>query len=349
MGSLKDRIAGAEQAAATEESPIASLFKNSQPTTPKAQVPTTGAQSGFGKTQFVDLPVDILDEMPQRFRISEDQVENLTEDIRLHGIIHRIIVRPHPERPGRYQIIAGRHRRRGAIGAGYRMVPCEIRELDDTEARLLMISSNLQQRDNLLPSEKAWAYREQMELLAHQGKRTNFEKLQNGFEALGENEKGTSGNVCQKWARDEIAAGTKDSARTVQNYIRLTYLLPELLEAVDAGKLGIVVGVTLSYLSADNQRVIYQYFFEDHKQTINSNLADALRIAGEKEPVTEELIARILSPVVKSKPLRKVNVNMKPIRSFFPIEATPKEIEKQIIEILTEYFKAHPKGMGVEK
>lgn len=341
MGSLKDRIAGAEQAAATEGSPIASLFKNSQPTTPKAPVPTTGAQSGFGKTQFVDLPVDILDEMPQRFRISEDQVENLTEDIRLHGIIHRIIVRPHPERPGRYQIIAGRHRRRGAIGAGYRMVPCEIRELDDTEARLLMISSNLQQRDNLLPSEKAWAYREQMELLAHQGKRTDFEKLQNGSEALGKNGKQTSCNDCTKLRSDEtVAAGTKDSARTVQNYIRLTYLLPELLEAVDAGKLGIVVGVTLSYLLADNQRVIYQYFFEDHKQTINSNLADALRIAGEKEPVTEELIARILSPAVKPKP-RKVTIKMRPIQNFFP-GASPKEIEKQIIEILTEYFKRNP-------
>lgn len=332
---LKDRIAGAEETAGVEESLIAALFKNAGQTKPSLD-----SQQQPGSARFVDLPVDILDEMPQRFRISEDQVENLTEDIRLHGIIHRIIVRPHPERPGRYQIIAGRHRRRGAIGAGYRMVPCEIRELDDTEARLLMISSNLQQRDNLLPSEKAWAYREQMELLAHQGKKTNFEKSQNDPESLGEKEDGTSGNVCQKWARDEIAAGTKDSARTVQNYIRLTYLRPELLEAVDTGKLGIVVGVTLSYLSDNDQTVVYQYFFEDHKQTINSNLADALRIAGEKEPVTEELIVRILSPAVK--PLRKVSVPMKKLRSYFPAEATPKEIEKQIVEILTEYFSRHP-------
>lgn len=338
MGSLKDRIAGAEQAAATEESPIAAMFNNSQPTTPKAPVPTTGAQSGFGNTQFVDLPVDILDEMPQRFRISEDQVENLTEDIRLHGIIHRIIVRPHPERPGRYQIVAGRHRRRGAIGAGYRMVPCEIRNLDDTEARLLMISSNLQQRDNLLPSEKAWAYREQMELLARQGKRTDIEKFKKGPETLGQKEDETCGNVCHK-SRDEIAAGTKDSARTVQNYIRLTYLLPELLEAVDAENLGIVAGVTLSYLSQDNQAVVYQYFFVDHKQKIGNSIADSLCSAAEKESITEELIAQLLSPAVKAKPIRKVSVPMKRLRSYFPAEASAKEIEKQIIEILTEYFR----------
>lgn len=336
MSTLKDRINGAEQAAATEKSPIAALFH------PQAVIPTeTPASASSQRADLLDLPVDLMDEMEQPFRIySGKKMEQMRESIAAHGIIQRVVVWENPERPGRYEIISGRHRRRGAILAGYTMVPSEIRHVDAAEARLQMLATNLDQRDELLPSEKAWAYREQMELLAHQGKRTDIEQFENASETLGENEEQTSGNDCQKWARDEIAAGSKDSARTIQNYIRLTYLTPELLEAVDAEKLGIVVGVTLSHLSADNQAAVYQYFFVDHKQAISSNLADTLRSAGEKGVLTEQMIQELLSPAKKApKPLRKVSVPMKKIRDYFPAEATPKEIEKQIIEILTEYFK----------
>ena len=129
-----------------------------------------------------------------------------------------------------------------------------------------------------------------------------------------------------------------ESGRQVQRYIRLTYLMPELLEAVDVGTLGFGVGVTLSYLPLESQRVIYNYFFVEHREKISGNLADALRFAGEKAPITEELITHILSPDVKSKPIRKVSVPMKKIREYFPPEATPKEIEKQIVAIVAEYF-----------
>lgn len=318
---LKDRIAGAEISAATEKSPIAALFDNHQG---MMATPSTGEiHSSEQNPQFLDLPVGILDEMEQPFRLySDKKMEQMRDSIIAHGIIQRLIVRPNPEKPGRYQIISGRNRRRGAIMAGYTMVPCEIRELDDDEARLLMVACNLEQREELSLYEKTWAYRIRLEALAHQGKRT-------------------SGQIDPKLRSNEVLAKESDeSVSTIQRYIRLTYLLPELFNTVDNGNLGFGAGVTLSYLSTESQAVVYQYFFVDHKQKIGGDLADALRFAGEKGPITEELISRLLSPAVKAKPkpLRKVAVNMKPIRSFFPDEATPKEIEKKIIEILTEYF-----------
>lgn len=319
--SLKDRIAGAEHDAVVEESPIAALFRNAQAgetTTPQTALVTQPRSS----PQLRDLPANALDEMGQPFRLySEKKLEEMKESIIAHGIIQRIIVRPSPDTPGRYQIISGRNRRRAAILAGYIMVPCEIRDLDDDEACLQMVETNLRQRDELLPSEKAWAYRIRLESLVHQGKRT-------------------SAQIEQKLSVEVVAEDTDDSRPQVQRYIRLTYLTPELLEAVDNDALGFGAGVSLSYLSEESQIAVYEYFFMSHKQKISGALAETLRAAGEKDELTIDLIAAILSPTVK-KPvkLNKVSVPMKPLRQFWPAETPAKEIEKQIIEIVTEYFK----------
>lgn len=330
MNTLKSRITGAEQTADLEESPIAALFKRTQqaaepqpedkPPAPAAPIHTSSS------SRIADLPVDILDDMEQPFRrYSDKKMVAFTEDIRKRGIIHRIVVRPHPEQPGRYQIISGRHRRQGAKLAGYVQVPCEIRELDDTEARLQMISANLEQRDELLPSEKAWAYREQMELLRRKA----------GRPAKG-NSPQTAGNF---ETADKLGAEAGESGDTVYRYVRLTYLTPELLEAVDAGNLGFGVGVTLSYLSRENQEAVYDYFFVTHKLSINGALADTLRASDEKGvTLTAERLAVILAPAVPVKRFNKVSVPMKQLRSYFPAEATPKEVEKRIVEIVRKYF-----------
>lgn len=316
---LKDRILEAETAAATEESPLAALFRNAKPL---GMEPAPSSPAAPQPPRLLELPADALDEMEQPFRLySEAKMENMRQSISIHGVIQRILVRPYPEGSGRYQIISGRNRRRAAMLAGYTMVPCEVRLLDDDEARLQMVATNLEQREELLPSEKAWAYRIQLETLAHQGKRTSpqFAAKLRSDDKLGE-ETGISGD-------------------TIQRYIRLTYLSPELLEAVDNGTLGFGAGAALSYLTQESQAAVYQYFFADHKQKISGDLADQLRAAGERGTITAELIQDILSPnVKKAKPLRKVAVNMKPLRRFFRPEATPQEIEKQIVEILTAYF-----------
>lgn len=324
--SLKDRIAGAEHDAVTEESPIAAIFQSAQvaaqskePKQAINQASTVTQSQAY--PQLRDLPADALDEMEQPFRLySEKKLEEMKESIIAHGIIQRIIVRPSPDTPGHYQIISGRNRRRAAMRAGYTMVPCEIRDLDDDEARLQMVTTNLDQRDELLPSEKAWAYRIRLEALVHQGKRTSRQ------------------TVAKLKSADEVSED--ESGRQVQRYIRLTYLTPELLDAVDNDTLGFGAGVSLSYLSEKSQEAVYNYFFLEHKQKISGDLAESLRAAGEKEELTPERILVILSPAVK-KPVKinKVSVPMKPLRQFWPAETPAKEIEKQIIEIVTEYFK----------
>lgn len=352
MSGLKDKILQAEENAALEKSPIAALFTQSQP----MGAPPSAPVAAPGQSQFRDLPADALEEMEQPFQIHDDYVEELKKSITERGVIVRIIVRPHPDKPGIYQIIDGRHRRRAAMEKGYTLLPCEIRQLDDVQAELLTIETTLQQRPGLLPSEKAKAYKKQLELLSHQGKRTSAqieqksdsENNENGLEPLGQKEYQTSRqNVGKLESADSV--DDDKSGRQVQRYIRLTYLMRELLEAVDTGNLGVGAGVSLSYLSTKDQEVVYQYFFVDHRQKIGGNLADALRFSGEKAPLSEEKIKVILSPAVKAKPIRKVSVQMKPLRKFFPAEATPAEIEKKIIQILTEYFDVHPLEEGAQK
>lgn len=321
---LKDRIAGAERAAVEEENPIAALFRNPVATSEKL---TEQSQT---YPQFREVPIELMDEMEQPFRLYDGtaEMESLIEKIREQGIVERLIVRPSPTTAGRYQIIAGRHRRRAAKQLGYTSVPCEIRNLTDDEATLQMIATNVDRREKLLPSEKAWAYRMRLEALVHQGKRT-CTQIEYKLKSV-----------------DLVAEGTDDSREKVRRYIRLTYLLPELLEMVDQERLGFGAGVSLSYLSEQSQRVVYHYFFEvNSKLKISGVTAEALRVAGEHEELTDELIRSTLFPESKKeKPLKKVSVQMKPLRKFFPAELPPKEIEKQIIEIVTAYFERQGKG-----
>lgn len=317
MATLKDRISNAEHDALSEESPIAALFRpKGVETAAEVDVP-----SAVGKQdELRELPVDALDEMEQPFRLySDDAMEEMRKSIVAHGIIQRIIVRPSPDTPGRWQIISGRNRRRGAKLAGYTMVPCEIRNLTDDEAKLQMVETNLRQREELLPSEKAWAYRIRLEALAHQGKRT-------------------SDQIGQKLSVEAVADDTGDSKTQVQRYIRLTYLIQDLLDAVDDKSLGVSAGYDLSFLSLESQDAVYQYFFVNNKKTISGTLAGILREKGEKAPLTIERIEALLAPSSAPKKLKKVSVPMKPLRKFFPVEATQKEIEEKIVEIVTAYF-----------
>lgn len=315
---LKERIAGAERAAETEESPIAGLFRSREKLeaatpTPQEQKQTSSVQVGV--SEFRDIPADQMEEMEQPFRINDDYVQEMQESIIEQGVIQRIIVRPHPDKTGMYQIIDGRHRRRGAIQAGYTLLPCEIRQLDDDQAVLTVIETTLRQRPKLLPSEKAKAYRKQLEVLSHQGKRTSAQSE-------------------QKLSIEAVAEGTDDSRANVQRYIRLTYLIPELLDAVDAGKLGFGVGVTLSYLSKVNQESVYDYFLGNNI-AITGTLADTLRAQDEKGVgLTPDKLREITAPAVAPKKLRKVSVPMKSLRKYFRDDATEKEIQEEIVELV---------------
>lgn len=275
-------------------------------------VPATVQPSGL--TQVLDSALSDFPQQPFKAYTSE-QMEMLRESIIQHGILTPLLVRPWQ---GGYQIISGHNRRAAARQAGYTSFPCVVRELTDDDALIAVIETNLRQREGLLPSEKAWAYRMKLEAIKRQGERTDL----------------TSGQSDQKWSRDEMAEGLNDSSKQIQRYIRLTYLDPILLEAVDNQRLGLGVGGTLSYLSTKTQVDVYN-FFTEHKHKIDQRLADTLRATPE-EDLTPDKLASFLFPEVKK--LKRVSVTMKPIRRFFPADATPKEIEKQIIEILAAHF-----------
>lgn len=315
---LKDRIAGAELAAETEESPIAGLFRPHEKLEAAAPTPQEQKQTGsiqVGASEFRDIPADQMEEMEQPFQINNDYIQELEESITERGVIQRIIVRPHPSKPGMYQIIDGRHRRRAAMRVGYTLLPSEIRQLDDDQAVLTVIETTLRQRPKLLPSEKAKAYKIQLEALSHQGKRTSAQSE-------------------QKLSVEAVAEGTDDSRANVQRYIRLTYLIPELLDAVDAGKVGFGVGVTLSYLSQMNQESVYDYFLGNNI-AITGALADTLRAQDEKGiGLTPDKLREITAPAVAPKKLRKVSVPMKSLRKYFREEATEKEIQEEIVELV---------------
>lgn len=308
---------------------LAQLFRSaSSVTKPESTSTTTSSHPGTKleepNTAIQDIAVDLLTEMKQPFPLyNEEEIESLAKSIRSQGVLQRILVRPMEN--GTYQIISGRHRRRGAIQAGLDTVPCEVHPMSDEAAREAMLETNLHQRENLPISAKAWAYRELYELV----KRAVGRPLQADKKLC------PSDTIFR--SDDEVAISLGISSKTLHRYIRLTNLLPTLLTNVDAGKLGIRAGVELSYLSEENQTVVETYFF-DRLQTIDQKLAVKLREIGERGNLTPEEIDMLLSPAVK--PLRKLSIHMKPIRDLFPPAATPKEIEHTIIEAVKFYFEA---------
>lgn len=186
---------------------------------------------------------------------SADKLAELAENIRQNGVISPIRLRPSPFEKDRYQILAGHNRVAASKLAGRKTVPAILVQATDDEAKLILVDSNLFQRENLAPSERAFAYKMQIETLKHQGKRND---LTSGNICQKPKEE-TSGNVCLKSeSRDYVASNAQVSARTIQNFIRLTYLLPPLLDMVDAESIPFTAGVSVSFLSPDAQQILIQ-------------------------------------------------------------------------------------------
>lgn len=271
-----------------------------------------------------ELPVDLLEDFPadkHPFRpYTQEKLDALRRDIVGRGVIQPLIVRPLGDH--RYQIISGHNRRTAAVAAGYTVLPCVIRSLDDDEAVLQMISTNLQQRMDLRFSEKAFAYKMQMDTLRHQGARTDLTSSQPGT----------------RLRADEILAQQDGSSRNqIQRYIRLTYLIPGILDKVDEREIGFTIGETLSYLSAENQRIVENFFFLEQHLGIDQRTADQLRELAEAEGLTEALLRdNFLSSAVK--PLRKIRLNYKEIKGYFKEDVTEKEIQETVQAALKLYF-----------
>ena len=274
-----------------------------------------------------EIPLDQLKPFKNHpFKVRDDQrMLDTVDSIREYGVLVPAIARPDPE--GGYELISGHRRKRGCEMAGLQTMPVIIRDLDDDAAVLVMVDSNIQ-REELLPSERAFAYKMKLEALKHQGARTDR----------------TSGQVVQKskLSVEIVAEQAGENYKQVQRYIRLTELISELLDMVDERKLAFNPAVEVSYLKRDEQRMLLEAM--DAEQTTPSlSQAQRLKKFSQEGRLTEEAMSAIMSEEKKSD-MDKVTLRSDTLRRYFPKSHTPKQMEQTIIKLLDVWQKQRQKN-----
>ncbi len=248
------------------------------------------------------------------FRVIDDEkMEETVESIKKYGVLMPGIARPRKE--GGYEIIAGHRRKRGCELAGKTTMPVFIREYTDDEATIIMVDTNIQ-REDILPSEKAKAYRMKYEAMKHQGKFGG-----NTLEALGEQ------------------AG--ESRKTIQRYIRLAYLSDELLDLVDKKKLGFLQGVDISYLSEEEQKWVFAVA-STQKGTVSITQAGKLKEYAKRGELTQVVVELLLSEQKASE--RKVTIKAEKLRSYFPEDYSSEDMEAVILKLLEDWKSRQKEG-----
>lgn len=249
------------------------------------------------------------------FKVTEDgQMMELQESIQKYGILNPLIVRPRPE--GVYEIISGHRRKFAAEKIGYRKVPVIIRMLNDDEAVISMVDSNLQ-REMLRPSEKAFAYKMKYEVIKRKAGRRKCGQVDQLF---------------GKKSIEVIGEDCGDSPKQVQRYIRITELIPELLERVDDGSMGFTPAVQISYLKKEEQREMLEAM-EFAQCSPSLSLAIRLKKLSGEEKLTEQMMETVLSEV-KQKEIDRVVFKNEQLHRFFPTDYTSGQMRREILEIL---------------
>ena len=270
----------------------------------------------------VEIPIEELHTFPDHpFKVIDDEaMQSLADSIGNRGVLHPIVVRVDPN--GGYQIISGHRRRFASEKAGLKTVPAYIVELDDDEAIILMTDANFYQREGLLPSEKAKAYRMKSDAIKrHQGASTG------------------------KHTIDEIGEGTSDSSTQIKRYIRLSFLSDELLELVDAKKIGIDQGVQLSYLGKVQQNIVFMVMtelLEGAPTTMTIQQAKNIREAGTSNKFSRETVISIMLHKEESK--RQVKIGAMKLRDYFSDDYTIEEIEDIIFDLLEQWKEGDKRG-----
>ena len=240
--------------------------------------------------------------------LDNEEMDTLIESVQAQGILSPLIIRPMENTTDEYEVVSGHRRLHAAVKAGLETVPAFIYALDRDAAAITLVDSNLH-REHILPSEKAFAYKLKMEALNHQGI--------------------TCGQVGHK-SRDNISE--TESGRTVQRYIRLTHLIPELLSYMDAGKMALSVGVELSYLSDPCQRDLLE-LCEANDCTPSYSQAFRLKNLYRAGQLTKDGLSDIMNEE-KANQREKVSFPMKDLRRFFPADYTPQEMQRTILQLL---------------
>ena len=267
------------------------------------------------------LPPDKLSPFAKHpYRVREDAaMDELVESIRVHGILSPLLARPKGEG---CELVSGHRRRLAAQKLDLPTVPVLVREMSDDEAVILMVDSNLQ-RENMLPSEKAFAYKMKLEAMKHQGK-------------------ATSGQLVQKLSVEKVADEANENYKTVQRYIRLTNLVPPLLQMVDDGRIAFSPAVELSYLTRDEQAELWDLI---GREDATPSLSQALRMKqlSREAKLTPEVLYAILT---EEKPNQKEQIRIKTesLRKYFPRNYSAQQMEREIIKLLEARYRAKGRG-----
>ena len=285
------------------------------------------AADAAAKEKRTEMPLSDLHPFEGHpFKVLDDELmEQTVESIRQIGVVSPLIVRPDPE--GGFEILSGHRRLHAAQLAGLETVPVIVKEMDDDAAIIFMVDSNLQ-RENILPSERAFSYKMKLEAMKHQGQRGDL----------------TSDQVGQKsWAVNQLADDANESKTQVQRFIRLTNLIPEILDMVDEKKIAFNPAVELSYLKPSEQKEFLEAM--DYAQASPSlSQAQRLKKLSQEGDCTLDAMCEVMNEIKKDE-LDHVTIKNGVLRKYFPKSYTPKQMQDTIIRLLEKWQRSKQRDM----
>jgi ParB family chromosome partitioning protein len=285
------------------------------------------AADAAAKEQRTEMPLSDLHPFEGHpFKVLDDELmEQTVESIKQIGVVSPLIVRPDPE--GGFEILSGHRRLHAAQLAGLETVPVIVKEMDDDAAIIFMVDSNLQ-RENILPSERAFSYKMKLEAMKHQGQRGDL----------------TSDQVGQKsWAVNQLADDANESKTQVQRFIRLTNLIPEILDMVDEKKIAFNPAVELSYLKPSEQKEFLEAM--DYAQASPSlSQAQRLKKLSQEGDCTLDAMCEVMNEIKKDE-LDHVTIKNEVLRKYFPKSYTPKQMQDTIIRLLEKWQRSKQRDM----
>lgn len=285
------------------------------------------AADAAAKEKRTEMPLSDLHPFEGHpFKVLDDELmEQTVESIQQIGVVSPLIVRPDPE--GGFEILSGHRRLHAAQLAGLETVPVIVKEMDDDAAIIFMVDSNLQ-RENILPSERAFSYKMKLEAMKHQGQRGDL----------------TSDQVGQKsWAVNQLADDANESKTQVQRFIRLTNLIPEILDMVDEKKIAFNPAVELSYLKPSEQKEFLEAM--DYAQASPSlSQAQRLKKLSQEGGCTLDAMCEVMNEIKKDE-LDHVTIKNEVLRKYFPKSYTPKQMQDTIIRLLEKWQRSKQRDM----
>ena len=280
---------------------------------------TEESRTDAQREKVMDIPLSELHPFKDHpFKVKDDDAMMETADsIRQYGVLVPAIARPDPN--GGYELVAGHRRHRASELAGKETMPVIVRDLDDDQATIIMVDSNLQ-RESLLPSERAFAYKMKLEAIKHQGARTDLTSAQVGPKLT---------------AAEKIAENSPDSKSQIKRFIRLTELIPELLDMVDEKKIAFNPAYELSFLKPEEQQMLLDTM--DYEQATPSlSQAQRMKKFSQEGKLSEDVMLAIMSEEKKGD-LDKVTLTGDTLRKYFPKSYTPQRMQETIIKLLEQW------------